>query len=165
MAIEIHPQNNTTMKNHLNINTGQNKNQELNIILQKVSALKNNQYMRIVVIGLILAIGTSSCKKDFVPTPPKATTVVTATQDLKVAATFDWATTRTMDIEITPAAKGLLLIQDEKASAIYKAFVGEGQTHTAHITFGSTVTKAYIYFNGVKEEITIGGKKFVSSLK
>ncbi|MBC7383579.1 MAG: hypothetical protein H7296_11425 [Bacteroidia bacterium] len=132
--------------------------------LQCILITKKSNTMRLLLIASLFTVAMTSCKKDFIPTAPKNADI-TATKDLKVASNFNWATVKSMDIEISPVAKGLLLIQDEQANVIYKALVLSGETHTANITFGTTIEKAFIYFNGAKEEITLGSKKFVSTLK
>jgi hypothetical protein len=125
-----------------------------------VNRTKLFQLMLIVTVGF----GLTSCRKDLAP-KPSSQTVATSTKELKVASNFDWATTRSMDVQINAANKGLLLIQDENASVIYKALVNAGDVHTTHITFGSSVKKAFVYFNGASEEINLGSTKFVTKLK
>jgi hypothetical protein len=133
-----------------------------NTKLQRVN--KSFINMKFVQVGLIaLSLGTIACRKELPPAPQSEPAKVTATKDLKVSADFNWETVQRFDFEINPNSKGLVMVMDEKANIFYKAFLLPGQSHKANVTVPSYLIKAFVYFNGNKEEITLGATKSYSS--
>ncbi len=128
-----------------------------------------NTMKNLIIFSLIFVGLLTSCKKDLIPAPkeqPTAAAAPTQTKELKVGAEFKWNTNVTLDITINPSSLGILIIQDEKGTAVYKAMAAAGQPHTANVTVPATLNKLFIYFNGQKEEITnIRVTQFASSLK
>lgn len=144
-------------------------------LITKTKTMKTlNSIKPVSISGISILFATAilfsmgSCKKDLVATPEKPATQapITSTKDLKVNQNFSWSTTGEMVIEITPTHKGLLLIQGPNAEVFCRAYLQSGDLYSTKIAFPSRIDKAFVFFNGQKEELSLHGNgKHVSSLK
>lgn len=116
------------------------------------------------ILILLLCVFLQACKKDFkVPEKTTTPTKPTSTKELIVSSSFTWATISNLIVDISPAKSGLFMIKNDKAEVLYKGFAKAGIKHSVSITLPKNTEKLILYFNGGKEEFTIGSSSRISS--
>jgi hypothetical protein len=119
---------------------------------------------RILLIAVVGLVSLASCKKDKKenPTVPGD---VKSFNDLKVGPNFDWATEKTIELEIqafqTPfaSAKGTLEVKLPDGRTIHKRLHQMNQSAKVNLTIPAFVNNLNISYGTVVKDVAINGMK------
>ena len=121
----------------------------------------------IIIMGLSTLFALSSCRKDndqviVQPNNQKVSSFL----DLKVPTTFDWKTSKAIQVNFTPKSKGVITAMDSDANVYYKAIVNANENHSFTLTTAAAQENLFLYFRGQEEKINLKGTNdFNSNLK
>jgi len=104
--------------------------------------------------ALILFI-FSSCNKDLETVTPESPTM----KDLKVTGTFDWKTTRNIEITVKGFVNGIVEVVSAQGTVYQKAFIMQNQPYTMNITIPSYETELYLKYLGSNVKVEPGSGK------
>jgi hypothetical protein len=109
---------------------------------------------KIILYSIILFITFTACKKDdFIPAD--ATQIIT-TEDLKISDTFNWKTTRDINLTVSGNDNGVVEITNTDNIPYLKFFLQAGVSSTMKLTVPAFEKSVQIKFMGqnIKLELT-----------
>ena len=131
------------------------------------TTLKGNIMKTIKVIGLFLVLimlSFSSCKK--IDQNDENKDVSKPMSSLKVAAGFNWETTKSIEVKLTGTKSGVVYINPTEGTYCYnKGFLNTGSGYTTKITVPSYVSEVKLSFNGNIVTVPFVGSSLVYSFK
>lgn len=92
----------------------------------------------------------SSCKKDRMFDEPQAPQTM---EELTVPNSFDWKTTKEVNLTLTAQASGIVEVANSQLVAYQKAFLNPGSAYTMKLTVPSYEKNVKLRFLG--QEVTI----------
>ncbi len=113
----------------------------------------------IIIYGLLMLSAASvlnSCRKieqEMEPEPASKNM-----ESMKIAPEFTWQTTKTVDVSLTAAVSGVILIAPPEGNYNYnKGFIAAGSVYHVRITIPSFVDRIRLSFNGRVNTVQLTG--------
>jgi hypothetical protein len=109
---------------------------------------------KLLILTFSLAVLFTACKKDVNegPTPDTPTNM----EDLKVAADFNWKTTRDIQLTLTSKTNSLAEVTSLEGASYQKAFLKMGTPYTLKFSIPSFETKVIVRYMGQSATLDLG---------
>jgi hypothetical protein len=133
-----------------------------------MKTLFNNKSLiirKMFLVLIVLMVSQTGCKKEMDIAAPEGDAVnVSSMNQLKVAADFNWKTTKDIGVIITSGTRGAVVIKSAEGAIYEKAILLPGESYNSTITIPTFEQEITVVFNGKSQIIKIADGKLTCSL-